>query len=404
MSLLLLCSLILNVYSEKYNNNIIITELSKSGDYQIRLENVRSPQQIDISLDDNYSVISPRQSESLINVHDNVFYDEAMYLIHLHPDANQIDTHIKTPFYFVNGTSSKRFGMGKHFDDENYSLVHYLYNSKQIKHKSFTLELHNRISRNNYIYFGGIPEYVRKHRTQIVEIKHLIPNTNRWGFQMNSIGVANNVLQINKKVYFDLNSDEFSLDKNLYEWLRDEVFYDLFLSGMCDEYKRIYSNTQNVHSHFSCERDLGLPELFFTFEGSKEKVLLFSMNLAECWDVDCTYDAELDEKDYIVFPVNFFYSKIVTFDYENDKVVLMGTETGNEMIKVNSGKYDNGNNSYYHNNNGILSSIFNGRTVDRVNLMKMLLGFNSVIVSVVVFAIIIKKEYIDNEFSLSMLE
>ena len=66
---------------------------------------------------------------------------------------------------------------------------------------------------------------------------------------------------------------------------------------------------------------------------------MFGMNLDECWNVDFIYNAELDGKDYIEFPVNFFYSKIVTFDYESDKIILMGKETGNETIKVNSDKY-----------------------------------------------------------------
>ena len=69
------------------------------------------------------------------------------------------------------------------------------------------------------------------------------------------------------------------------------------------------------------------------------------MNLDECWNVDFTYDDELDEKDYIVLPVNFFYSKIVMFDYENDKILLM----------------------------------------------KMLLGLNSIIVGVITLVILIKK-------------
>ena len=223
MSLFLLCSLILHVYSKTYDNNIIITQLSSSDRCPFHLDNVYSSQQIKISLDDNYSIISPRQTDSLINVHDNIFYNEAMYLIHSYPDANKIDTNIKTPFYFVNDTSTKRLRMGRHFDDENYSLLHYLYKSKQIKYKSFTLtQLH------------------LLRRAQTIEIKHLIPNTNRC-----SIGVGNNVLQINKKAYFDL-------DKDLYEWLRDEVFYDLFLSRMCKEYKMNYGNRETINSRFSC--------------------------------------------------------------------------------------------------------------------------------------------------------
>ena len=41
--------------------------------------------------------------------------------------------------------------------------------------------------------------------------KHLIPNS--------SIGAGNNVLQINKKAYFSLNSGDFYLDKDFFVFL-----------------------------------------------------------------------------------------------------------------------------------------------------------------------------------------
>ena len=95
-----------------YDNNIIITELSISNRYPFRLENVHTPQHLEISLDDNYSVISLRQNESLINVHDNVFYDETVFLIHLHPEANKVDTYINAGVEFSRIQSTKEFEKG----------------------------------------------------------------------------------------------------------------------------------------------------------------------------------------------------------------------------------------------------------------------------------------------------
>ena len=125
------------------------------------------------------------------------------------------------------------FGLGLHFSDESYSIVHSLYKQKQISHLNFAF--YNVIKgMNGHLYIGGVPN--NKH-TQLqykgtIKIDESLPT---WGFTLTSIKYNDKVYEINQKCIIHSKIDNMIVSDKVYELFYGEMIKDKVEKGICKE-------------------------------------------------------------------------------------------------------------------------------------------------------------------------
>ena len=206
-----------------------------------------------------------------------------------------------------------------------------------------------------------------------------------WVFEIDALTTGNeHVLKISRMVYFELEKNDLVVDKEVYKWLREEVFGELIIDGFCKE-KVSVSNQGTVNARVYCSRKDGvnfvIPDIHFIYDGQYIPLLYNDVNGDNFFNIYFEYSSLLDGTKKILFPRSFFANRVVLFDYDKHLITLHTStvNTGNddkETIQKNVNiKNDNG-------------KIVNTNT----NVIKVILGVMSLGLGAIVFGIVVVKE------------
>ena len=127
--------------------------------------------------------------------------------------------------------------------NESYSIIHQLYNTKQISHKQFTFHNINRKLKGS-LYIGGIPEnsYLSLPNKVIIKINETLPT---WGFILDSI-IFNDTLY-EMKIPVIINTALHGIMHNkIFEYLVDSCNSNkiIYASECVNTYSFIIQNTK----------------------------------------------------------------------------------------------------------------------------------------------------------------
>lgn len=370
---------------------ILSAELSNSASLTIHSVNSYSVHRSEISLNHNYtSLVSyayNRKDSDIQNITDQIFMDPHAYMRFLPNEFYNNETTINISLYFTSDPKSNRFvGMGHFFENKNFSLIAQLYNNGHIKRQQFALEVFSNGIRENYIYFGGIPQALLRYK-QHTNVLRAIEGKIPWVFEIDGLTTRNeHVFKVSRMVYFELEKNDLVVDKEVYKWLREEVFGELIIDGFCKE-KVSVSNQGTVNARIYCSRKDGInfviPNIHFVYDGQYIPLLYNDVNGDNFFNIYFEYSSLLDGAKKILFPRSFFANRVVLFDYDKHLITL-------HTSTVNTGNDDN-KEIIIQKNVNIKND--NGKVVNtNTNVIKVILGVMSLGLGAIVFGFIVVKE------------
>lgn len=221
-------------------------------------------------------------------------------------------------------------GMSHLFHNQNFSLIHQLFNKGIIRKMQFALEVYTNGIRENLIHFGGVPSNIlsyRKHKQTILVNKDQLP----WEFNIHALGSGDRVMHVDRKVVFHLERSDLIVDREVYEWLREEVYIEYILDGLCKERKTV-SNLGEVIAQIKCSRkEMGddHPQLFIEHGYQRIALLHNDIDDDNFFRVNVEYSSERDGTKEIVLPCEFFANRVVLFDYDQHEITVHMSEGKN---------------------------------------------------------------------------
>ena len=221
---------------------------------------------IDLTL--NFTWLSPyllryQKSSNKISSNITITLFNKVYSAELYQDQitmlNYINkTKINLPnflYYYLTSeirTEHDSIGLAHSFTNNQYSIVHQLYNNNYIDKRSFTFILNEyitpKLENSNFIFFGtpSLPYVTSLHNTKHLTCKvkqHLIS----WGCELNKIEFNSKHIQTyalaNQIGYFQTYKYNIQAPIKFIEYLYMNMFYDYFKNGTCKytdgNYKKI---------------------------------------------------------------------------------------------------------------------------------------------------------------------
>ena len=345
-------------------------------------------QRSEISLNHNYSSLATsiydREGSQIQNITEQIFMDPLAYLKIKPSEFYKNTTIVNISLYFTSEPRADRFiGMGHFFENKNFSLIAQLYNKGYIKRQQFALEILSNGIRDNYIYFGGIPHKLLSYKQQ-TQVLRAIEGQIPWVFQIDALLTRNgHVLNVQRVVYFTLDQNYFIVDKEVYEWLREDVFGELLMDGFCKERISV-SNKGEVNGRLQCSKNVRdeyeQPEIYFSHDGQHIPLLYNDIEGSNFFDIYFEYSNELDNKKQIFFPKNFFSNRVVLFDYDKHLITLhtskIRSENYNENVKRNVNNRNDKHRESFQSNK---------------NVIKVLLGVMTLCLGTIVFGVVVVK-------------
>ena len=168
-------------------------------------------------------------------------HDEVSLPLHEVVKVAHYKTNIETSAFFISGMSvyvaknnvwypDRGIGLGYKFDDEEFSLVHYLYNNKMIGNKVFAFEYLNED--NGTFYIGGVEN--DKH----LEMKYkgeceVDERVERWGCNLTKIKFNNKEYKFNNFTLFHSTFYGKIYSNGLYDFLANNVFIEEIKNKTC---------------------------------------------------------------------------------------------------------------------------------------------------------------------------
>lgn len=372
---------------------VLSSELSNTASIVIYTANSYSVHRSELSLNHNYtslvSYVYNHKDSQVQNITEQIFMDPFAYMKFMPSEFYNNETIVNISLYFTSDTQSNRFiGMGHFFENKNFSLIAQLYNKGHIKRQQFALEVFSNGIRDNYIYFGGIPQALLRYR-QRTHVLRAIEGQIPWAFEIDGLASENErVLTVQRVVYMALDRNDFVVDKEVYEWLREEVFGELIIDGLCKE-KVSVSNKGVVNGRMYCSKNdndkFVPPEIYFVYDGQYVPLLYNDVNAENFFDIYFEYSSTLDGTKKIWFPKSFFANRVVLFDYDTHLITL---HTG----KDSSGNNDKENVQRNVNDNSDKGLNVNVNTNTNTNVIKVLLGVMSLGLGAIVLGVIVFKE------------
>ena len=369
---------------------ILSSKLSSTANLIIYSANSHSAHRYDLSLSHNYSSLVyyayNHKNSQLQNITDQIFMDPLAYMKFEPSEFYKNETIVNISLYFTSDTQSNRFiGMGHVFENKNFSLVAQLYDKGHIKRQQFALEVFSNGIRENYIYFGGIPQELLRYR-QHTQVLRAVEGEIPWVFQIEGLTAGNGrVVAVRRVVSLVLDKNDFVVDKEVYSWLREDVFGELIIDGFCKERISV-SNKGDVNGRLFCSKNdhdqFVRPEIYFAHDGQQVPLLYNDVDGKNFFDIYFEYSSKLDNTGKVLFPKSFFSNRIVLFDYENHLITLhTGKASSGNHEEIAQRNVDNRNDN---NNSG---KGFNTNT----NVIKVLLGVVSLCLGVIVLGAIMVK-------------
>jgi hypothetical protein len=156
-----------------------------------------------------------------------------------------------------------------------------------------------------------------KNKTQIK-----IPTSEKyksWAFPIDSISIGNLTFAINKLGLLGLDSGSMIVNREIYLFLKDNIFKDFLDKHIC--YEEIWEEDSGANIYCSINDFPEFPLFFFNVNEGKNKI---PIKISERDDregfIDIAFNNELHNSDYIWVDKMFFYQYDVLFDY-NDHTI-----------------------------------------------------------------------------------
>ena len=120
-------------------------------------------------------------------------------------------------------------GLGLGVANENYSLIHSLFNQEKISNKCFNFE---HINGNIYINFGHLPEIAKFEWNSTISIPSKV---NKWGLQINSLMINGQIYRINQYAYINSGIDTSIQSKYIYTIMKQHLDENSYFNDNCKE-------------------------------------------------------------------------------------------------------------------------------------------------------------------------
>ena len=222
-------------------------------------------------------------------------------------------------------------GLGYHFQNEQFSFVHQLYNKHYIDHKYFAL-LYNKTESTAYIHFGGIPnkgELSFKYRGSCNVDKAY----NTWGCNMTKFAYRNKVYNINSYSIIHTCFTEIVYSNFLYDLFVNDILKNEIEKSIC-----VKESTSNDVRWLECEiESLNINESYqFVFGGMQFNFTLKDLMENETGKsrILVFYNPFMNENNKIIFGMKFIrLFGCLSFDYENSLISFYSNTR--EFISLN---------------------------------------------------------------------
>lgn len=125
-------------------------------------------------------------------------------------------------------------GLGYKFEDDSFSLIHSLYNSKQIEKKMFAFKpkFNEPDSLDEKMYFGGIPNNIHL-KTPYQGYCDVQDGYQTWGCNLTKIIFNNKEYEINSYAVFHSTFEDFLSSNLLFELFTEKIFKDKLDNHIC---------------------------------------------------------------------------------------------------------------------------------------------------------------------------
>ena len=241
-----------------------------------------------------------------------IFYDESCYITSVSNKQYKFNLHFKD--------CGNVFGLGRYSIQNNqYSILHSLYEQKIIDKEIFSLELSSN-KQEQFLYLGEYP-YDIKHFSSIntfeVNQQTNYLYNNSWSIRLDKLESNGNILSNPKKsLIFSLSEDNTLVTQDIFIWISKYVFGPFVQDKRC-KIEQIYS-----WDYILCDRDVYqlLPKLNF-IQGNS--IFEYTIRNDSRGRVDIAYNPILDDdNDILYLRRNGFINKIISFNSESQTITI----------------------------------------------------------------------------------
>lgn len=241
-----------------------------------------------------------------------IFYDESCYITSVSNKQYKFNLHFKD--------CGNVFGLGRYSIENNqYSILHSLYEQKLIDKEIFSLEL-SSTKQEQFLYLGEYP-YDIKHFSSIntfeVNQQTNFLYNNSWSIRLDKIESNGNILSNPKKsLIFSLSDDNTLVTQDIFIWISKYVFGPFVQDKRC-KIEQIYS-----WDYILCDKDVYqlLPKLNF-IQGNS--IFEYTIRNDSRGRVDIAYNPILDDdNDILYLRRNGFINKIISFNSESQTITV----------------------------------------------------------------------------------
>lgn len=244
------------------------------------------------------------------------------------PDYNFLFLNVISRFY----SPPVGFGFGYKFIDEQYSLIHQLYNHKVISKRSYSFNsTHQSIGK---LFLGGVPEEVTSQYHKMECVVDSIDDN--WGCLLTKVSIGNNYTYtyINKHPsYFQVSSDNLLAPDDFFDYLNETILKPFFDKGHCI---KGYENEE-----IKCREHL--------FEQIGKICFEFSRK-ALCYDASYLFDMFGPYKKFLIsrnrgqnvwkFGNLLLKRFITTFDYDKNSITFYSKQPFSKIVDLRPSKFE----------------------------------------------------------------
>lgn len=228
--------------------------------------------------------------------------------------------------------------------EEEFSVVHQLYNKKYIAQRAFGFSL-NETGRDLLLYYGGLPKEVTQNKKKFTcKVNKNYPT---WGCNLNKVSFSDNRYpSYDKKeqyVYFKKNELEIFAPEAYMNYVKETALKEYFNSGVCS----YNEERQEMKIVCKCTEINSFPDIYFTFDNNQILILDHSMIFKRYYRNYCSF---IIQKNY--------------FDKDSDNKWIIGNDYLLQFAELFD--YDNNEISFYGNH-----YIFNSESTITINVLKV---------------------------------
>ena len=236
---------------------------------------------------------------------------------------------------YIHSSIENTFSLSRVPWNLQYSFIHCLHSANEISSKQFAIEI-NLQRANQSLYIGGIPSYKLKPYTHKLTLQATSNTSDRhreyWGFQVHALHIGNNTFIRDMTFLLSLFSEYMVTSKKVFDWIKDVVLKEHLRGNKCREENGFFKVIW-------CDKDVleELPLLRFVVNEEPLQVVEMKMgttNKEGEFSIVC--NVNIKDSDEMYVNRNFFYGKIVEFDYDKNEIgVYYNKESEDNNVKRN---------------------------------------------------------------------